>query len=220
MITIAAMDSDRHAALPVSPADLSWFDPSAYGPACESLLAGAGLNELGPGAPDPRSRLTLETLTLESIAAGRPIRDRAMLSCCHAALWLLHNYLDPSHCLSQEIETASGSYWHGIMHRREPDFWNSKYWFRRVGAHPVFSSLVGDARSIALQLGSPLPPEATFLVEQSRWDPLRFVDLCEASYQGRSSCTRLCQEIGQAEWRRLFDYCFRCGTEGRVTGDG
>lgn len=50
-----------------------------------------------------------------------------------AALWLYVDDLDRSHAVSQTIETPIGSLWHGIMHRREGDFWNSKYWFRKAG---------------------------------------------------------------------------------------
>jgi hypothetical protein len=206
------MDSDRRPALPNLSVESAWFDPSAYGPACESLLIGASLNELGPGSPDPRRLVDLETLTLESIAYGRPIHDPAMLACCHSALWLLHDYLDQSHRLSQEIETPSGSYWHGIMHRREPDFSNAKYWFRHVGEHPIFPQLAADIRAHLSRGTAPVPEAAQFLTEQSRWDPMRFIDLCELSYRRRVPCESLCREIALTEWRRLFDYCYRSGT--------
>ena len=58
-----------------------------------------------------------------------------------AALWLIAGELDRSHKISQKFETPDGSYWHGIMHRREGDFWNAKYWFRHAGQHPVFEQL-------------------------------------------------------------------------------
>lgn len=50
-----------------------------------------------------------------------------------AGLWLYVDDLERSHTISQNIHTPAGSYWHGIMHRREGDFWNSKYWFRKAG---------------------------------------------------------------------------------------
>ena len=49
-----------------------------------------------------------------------------MASACLAGLWLYHDYLDESHAVSQSIHTPAGSYWHGLMHRREPDFANPK----------------------------------------------------------------------------------------------
>lgn len=58
-----------------------------------------------------------------------------------AGLWLYVDDLDRSHAVSQSIETPVGSLWHGIMHRREGDFWNSKYWFRKAGAPNPLSSL-------------------------------------------------------------------------------
>jgi len=45
-------------------------------------------------------------------------------------LWLLHGDSDQSHCQSQSIEDEGrhrcGNFWHGIMHRQEPDYGNSK----------------------------------------------------------------------------------------------
>ena len=64
-----------------------------------------------------------------------------MALACMAGLWLRHDFLDESHRISQDLENPSGSYWHGIMHRRELDFSNAKYWFRRVGMHRVFEPL-------------------------------------------------------------------------------
>ena len=35
--------------------------------------------------------------------------------------------------LIQEAKGDLGSYWHGMLHRREGDFDNARYWFRRAG---------------------------------------------------------------------------------------
>ena len=38
-----------------------------------------------------------------------------------------------AHAIFQEDDSFFGSYGHGMMHRREGDFWNANYWFRRAG---------------------------------------------------------------------------------------
>ncbi|MBI3118624.1 MAG: hypothetical protein HYZ00_08055 [Candidatus Hydrogenedentes bacterium] len=58
-----------------------------------------------------------------------------------AGLWLYVDDLDRSHAISQGIETPTGWFWHAIMHRREGDFSNSHYWYRRVGWHPAMDAL-------------------------------------------------------------------------------
>ncbi len=54
-----------------------------------------------------------------------------------AALHLRNDDLDSCHRLIQDSETPDANYLHGILHRREKDFDNAEYWFRRVGSHPV-----------------------------------------------------------------------------------
>ncbi len=49
-----------------------------------------------------------------------------------AGLWLYVDDLERSHQVSQNLQGPVGAYWHGIMHRREGDFSNAKYWFRRA----------------------------------------------------------------------------------------
>ncbi len=181
-----------------------------YGPAIADLLSGDRLPELGPGTPKEASRPKLEAQSLNRTLGREKIVDHDAARCCLAALWLWHDFLDESHRLSQAIETVDGSYWHGIMHRREPDYGNAKYWFRRVPRHAIFEPLAAEAKSLAddVKLDGP----AEYLATQSTWDPYRFVDLCEAVARGRTQCDRLAREIAAAEWRLLFDHCFRQAT--------
>lgn len=186
---------------------MSTFDPQAYGPTCAALLSEDQLCELGPGTANQAVDSLLSSLDTDGLFPGRSVVDQEMAACCISALWLLHGFLERSHSISQDIHTPSGSYWHGIMHRREPDYSNAKYWFRRVGRHAVFDRLRDAAHHLAATTGTNEYLE--FLAEQTTWDPFAFVDLCEMSIQGKSPTRQLCELVAQAEWRILFDYCYR-----------
>ncbi|MBM3796805.1 MAG: hypothetical protein FJW31_22770 [Acidobacteria bacterium] len=59
-----------------------------------------------------------------------------------AELWLLFDDLDRSHQIYQRLDSREAAFWHGIVHRREPDPANAAYWFRRVGRrHAIFPAL-------------------------------------------------------------------------------
>lgn len=181
------------------------FDPNSYPAPVAALLTTAPDNPLGPGKPNAAARAALDALDAAALAGGRSIADEQMARACLAGLWLRHNFLDTAHTISQEIDTTTGSFWHGIMHRREPDYGNAKYWFRRVGRHPVFGTLNALARSLT---GSRSEAGAQ-LAELSEWDPLLFVDLCQRAAAGEASLEPLCREVQQREWETLFDYCYR-----------
>ena len=89
--------------------------------------------------------------SIQRSASARALRSsgQRLPAACRAGLWLAFDYLDESHEISQGLPTAEGSYWHAILHRREPDAANSNYWWRRVGDHPVFAQLAGVAVELA-----------------------------------------------------------------------
>ena len=182
-------------------------NPLSFGPAVAALLKNDRLNELGPGDAVTALRPTLSALTPEMVAAPHTLKNRDMARACMAGLWLRYDFLDESHHISQDLENASASYWHAILHRREPDFSNAKYWFRRVGRHPIFTDLSAAAQELTGQAKVPGP--ARFLLEQSEWDPLRFVDLCELALGDSQPIHTLCMKIQQCEWELLFDCCYR-----------
>lgn len=121
------------------------------------------------------------------------------------ALWL-YGFLNESHEIAQGIGSAEGSYWHALMHRSEPDFSNSKYWYRRVGKHSIFPAL----REAVWKLEG-RTPESTealkSLLATTDWDPFRFVDLVERAASDRFSDLKLIQEIAAAEYNLLMQYC-------------
>ncbi len=108
-----------------------------------------------------------------------------------AGLWLYFSCFEQSHAVAQELHTPEGSYWHGILHRLEPDDWNSGYWMKRAGNHPVHEKM----REAAAKLG----------VE---WTPLSFIDYCaRARREPGSETERLALELQQTEWQLLFSWC-------------
>jgi hypothetical protein len=183
------------------------FDPTAFGPVFAPLLETDQLNALGPGSPVQALGAKLHALDLDQAFAPRQICDRSMARACLAGLWLLHDFLDESHNVSQELETTTGSYWHGLMHRREPDFGNAAYWFRRIGEHPIFDVLRQETAH--LTVGASLETAAAFFATQKKWDPFAFIDLCEAVAAGKARCELLCRKVQQIEFQLLFDHSYQ-----------
>ena len=79
------------------------------------------------------------------------------------------------------------------MHRREPDASNSKCWWRRVGPHPVLSTLADRASELGYRYTGPFD----------------FVDLCERMRGTGSTEEETVKRVQQLEWQLLFDHCFR-----------
>ena len=109
--------------------------------------------------------------------------DRPRTAATQAGLLLMHDELDRCHNFSQSLEGQgthhTGDYWHAIMHRREPDYGNAKYWFRRVGEHPLFPELADRAKRILSECSDPRAPEWMERLTRDGWNAMAFVDCCE-----------------------------------------
>jgi hypothetical protein len=116
-------------------------------------------------------------------------------------LFLWHDHLNESHEISQDLETAEGSLLHGMMHRREPDYWNSKYWFRRAGTHSIHEAMTQPVREFLDQ--SNAPEVACAVLGSGKWDPLGFVDACQHASGGPHPVLERLQQI---EFLTFFDY--------------
>ena len=176
-----------------------------YPPSLAELLQKEVSYALVPTRAESDLRETLQTLSLAEIFGDCKVTNRDMARCCLSGLWLRFDFLDESHTISQSIHTSSGSYWHGIMHRREPDWSNAKYWFRQTGDHAIFSDLLAAAKGLA---DSGLPSEAKTLTDAAEWDPFAFVDLCEAAHRQGGELESFCRAAQLAEWELLFDDCY------------
>ncbi len=182
------------------------FNPAQYGVALAAILDPSRPVAIGPGKPAAEQEPLLRELTIEKAFAGQDLQDADAAACCISAAWLWHNFLDSSHQISQEIKTSSGSFWHAIMHRREEDFSNAKYWFRQVDGHEVYALVAEAAEPILSHYENPTGIRP--LAEDGSWDPFAFVDLCQQVGETDGSLLVLCQELTRLEWQFWFDYCF------------
>ncbi len=194
------------------------FDPKAYGGEIESILtahdAGNRLMPLAPKGPLAGSGLKALRKSSNQLLFGEtPVAAEDFADCVRSALFLYLSDLDQSHTISQSIPTATGSFLHGIMHRQEPDYSNSKYWFRRVGDHDVFPLLQNGALGLLAQKQHEGSAAAMDLHRQisglANWDPFWFVDQCEAAGQGDTDLEQCLLEVQRLEWQLLFDYCYQ-----------
>ena len=157
------------------------FDPRIYGEGVAAILALDGngerlmpLVQSGCSSSDARARL-------QSSSAATLFPQARAPEAALAGLYLYFGCWAEAHEIAQDINTPEGSYWHGIVHRQEPDAGNAGYWFRQVGAHPIFPAL---AKIAGL----------------TRWDPFHFIQQCENAEPGTL-------ELQRAEWQLLFDFC-------------
>jgi len=116
-----------------------------------------------------------------------------------SGLWLYFSCFDECHGICQDLPTAEGSYWHAILHRREPDAGNASYWFHRVGRHAIYPDLARRAGELGFAAGG------------GAWDPFAFVTFCEnARLRGEETPEhQKARAVQLAEWQLLFDYCAR-----------
>lgn len=142
-------------------------------------------------------------------------RDSAEGHALTAALYLANDSLDRAHELVQAHEGHPTCDWvHAIVHRREGDYANSKYWVRRAGAHSAYhglqaraSRLLGESDNPA-EAFAPLASALEKIRTQGEWNAYLFVDAVsmQESGGGDEASLRLLERLQQLEWQILMRY--------------
>lgn len=163
-------------------------------PNLTQFLSATSLAQYPLEQPNQSMRHTLNSLQVADLFPG-PVATNSNAQCVLSGLWLLHGFLEEAHEICQLIPTAEGSFWHAIMHRMERDYWNSKYWYQKVGRHVVLDRITQRL--------------------ERRWHPANFVEVCEQSSGTNVPAERVnaIRHMSQIEWQELFQYCWEqaCG---------
>jgi len=132
------------------------------------------------------------------ICDGLAVVNAGMFPLLRGGLLYACDAIDESHGIVQKVDGDESAYWHGMLHRREGDFDNARYWFRRAGTLPVFNDLHHAACSV-----SPI------VAAQSNWDPYLFTGLCEQNKFGETETTSELAKLQRIEFEKIFDYTWR-----------
>jgi hypothetical protein len=139
----------------------------------------------------------------------QPVVDEAFARACLSGLHQWNDQLGAAHTLAMSgalppsVAKSTLDYWHGIMHRREPDFPNAKYWFRQVGDHPLYPAVLASARRV-VETGPRVDDKRlATVVNAEQWDPFSFVDLCQR-YAERDGPTAMTVRSIQAQEMTLL----------------
>ena len=110
-----------------------------------------------------------------SLSGQQQAGNAAAFSLIRGGLFYALDAIQEAHPIFQEANGDLGAYWHGMMHRREGDFDNARYWFRRAGVLPFFGELHQAASG-----------QSALLARQSNWDPYVFTGECERARFGET----------------------------------
>jgi hypothetical protein len=148
-----------------------------------------------------KKRIETDISNHVSLFAGARNPDAAL-----AGLALQLGDWNAAHTIAQDVSNQEGSYWHGIIHRMEPDYWNSNYWLRRVGSHPIHAEL----REAAVSILQTMPVEGWTV--PTSWSFEVFNEWVEDALATRNAMkSNAATAIHTREIQFLFAFCARTG---------
>ncbi len=168
------------------------------------LLATPEPADLGPNRRSGTKPVSELNVTLEQAAAKAEITPAA-IPMVRALLLLWHDHLDAAHTIVQNLGGTDAAFIHGIMHRREPDYGNAAYWFRRVGTHASFQRLAERvSANEAVRTDGEL---LASLLPGGVWNACNFIDACEGAAGSKQSVrAKTLREIQRIETETLLEH--------------
>lgn len=131
-----------------------------------------------------------------------------------AALYLWNDSLESAHRIVQLFEyIPTFDLLHGIVHRREGDYANSRYWLRNAGHHPAYYGLQArasrllegkDWTEVDAEAGSAL----NAMAEQGEWNPYLFLEAVaiRQSRDGGEEAKEVLEQLQLLELRSIVRY--------------
>ncbi len=158
---------------------------------------------------------TLQTMPLTNLLGNQTLKNSSLENTVKIGLLIWNDALDEAHRILQDINTKTGDYWHAIVHRREPDYENSKYWFNRVGNHPVYPFLRKQMLDLLKKHSlesNELASYETTIQDGHNWEAAQFVDWCESVTQdSKVEVIHFLQRAQVEEIKILLDYSYHDG---------
>ncbi len=101
---------------------------------------------------------------------------------------------------------ATSAYLHAIIHRREGDFSNSRYWYRRCANHPILPTLGRQVEEIAR---SEPADKKIFRITADGFNPIVFVEFVENLIPTDTSRHRFATIAQRLELQAMLAFCAR-----------
>ena len=119
---------------------------------------------------------------------------------CRAALFLWNDDLDAAHKIVQpRDDNATANFLHAVIHRRERDFSNALYWWRKTGAHPLLSKI-----GLAARDADGAREYSQLFGRDDVFNAAAFTQLCEKSAPPNEEVLRRIQAI---ELESIYQFC-------------